>query len=328
MRDSLRNVMNMNEKKSDLKLNDEELKTRIKNVAQMKNLNERYIQNLENAGIHPCYSESAHFKIARIHLPVAPKCNIQCGYCKRDLNKVENRPGVASSVQSPEEALEFLEESLEKVPNLRIVGIAGPGEPLANPETFETFKLIKQKYPDLGKCLATNGLLLSKFVDELLDLDVVNVTVTVNAIDPEVAAKIYPFIIFKGKKYVGVEAGKIIVENQLKGIDMATSKGLMIRINTVFIPSINFSQIEKIARETAKRGAILHNIMRLIPIYEFRNERPPTRDEMHEARNISQKYLPQFKLCKQCRADAVGIPGFDRIGTCSSDECSHVRFHG
>ncbi|NHI93365.1 MAG: radical SAM protein [Candidatus Lokiarchaeota archaeon] len=294
----------------------------------MKNLDEKYIENLKNTGIHPCYSETAHFKVARIHLPVAPKCNIQCRYCKRDLNKIENRPGVAFGIQTPEEALHFLKKSMEKIPNLKIIGIAGPGEPLANPETFETFRLINVTYPELGKCIATNGLLLSKYVDELVNLDVINVTVTVNAIDPEVAAKIYPFIMYEGKRYENEEAGKIIVENQLKGIEMAVNKGLMIRINTVLIPSINFNQIEKIAKETAARGAVLHNIMPLIPIYEFKGERPPTREEMHEARIKSQNYLPQFKLCKQCRADAVGIPGFEKIGTCNSEDCSHIRFHG
>ena len=312
-----------------LELNDEELATRIKQVSKIKGIiKEKTIENLRNAGIHPCYSERAHFNMARIHLPVAPKCNIQCGYCKRDLNKVENRPGVSSSIQTPEEALVFLEKSLKEIPNLRIVGIAGPGEPLANPETFQTLKLVQERYPDLSTCLATNGLLLPKKVDELFDLNVVNITVTVNGIDPKVLAKVYPFVIFEGKRYVGEEAGRILSEQQLKGIQMAADKGMLVRINTVLIPTINQDQIKLIARETSKRGVILHNIMKLIPIYEFKNLRIPTRDEMHEARKISQEYLPQFKLCKQCRADAVGIPGFERIGTCNSEDCIHVRFHG
>jgi len=321
-------IMSEKDKNLKLDLNDEELMTRVKQVSQLEGVTDNYINNLKNIGIHPCYSESAHFKVARIHLPVAPKCNIQCGYCKRDLNKVENRPGVASGVQSPEEAMQYLEASLEKMPNLKIVGIAGPGEPLANEATFETFKLVKEKYPDLGKCLATNGLLLPKYIDKLHELDVMNITVTINGIDPKVLGKIYPFITHEGKRYTGEEAGKILIEQQLKGVEMAAKKGFMVRINTVLIPTINVDQVEFIARETSKRGAILHNIMKLIPIYEFKNLRPPNREEMHASRDISQKYLPQFKLCKQCRADAVGIPGFERIGSCQDDSCSHVRFHG
>ena len=32
---------------------------------------------------HPCYSEGAHHHYARIHVAVAPACNIQCNYCNR-----------------------------------------------------------------------------------------------------------------------------------------------------------------------------------------------------------------------------------------------------
>ena len=54
---------------------------------------------------HPCYSKDAHHKFARIHLPVAPACNIQCNYCNRKYDcSNESRPGVVSEVLSPEEA--------------------------------------------------------------------------------------------------------------------------------------------------------------------------------------------------------------------------------
>ena len=32
---------------------------------------------------HPCYSEEAHHHFARMHVAVAPACNIQCHYCNR-----------------------------------------------------------------------------------------------------------------------------------------------------------------------------------------------------------------------------------------------------
>ncbi len=55
---------------------------------------------------HPCYNCQAH-QFARIHLPVAPACNVQCGYCVRKFDcPNESRPGVTSAILSPEEALE------------------------------------------------------------------------------------------------------------------------------------------------------------------------------------------------------------------------------
>ena len=44
---------------------------------------------------HPCYSEGAHHHYARIHVAVAPACNIQCNYCNRKYDcSNESRPGV------------------------------------------------------------------------------------------------------------------------------------------------------------------------------------------------------------------------------------------
>lgn len=309
-------------------LSDQEIINKIKQVANLKNVNEKYIENLQKAGIHPCYSEKAHFNIGRIHLPVAPKCNIQCKYCKRGINKAVFRPGVTSAILKPKEALKFLEESLEKVFTLQIVGFAGPGEPLANNQTFETLRLVKDRFPDLNLCLATNGLALPEHIDELAKVDVSNITITINFMDPKKFSQIYEYIFFEGTKYTGEEAGKIIKQNQLKGIELAKERGILTRINTVFIPDINNDQIEDISRETHKRGAVLHNIMPLIPIYQFKNHRIPKKKEMHDARIISQKYMPQFRLCKQCRADAVGIPGIERAKLLEGKECTFVRFHG
>src|SRR6266567_4842298 len=46
---------------------------------------------------HPCYSEEAHHHYARMHVAVAPACNIQCNYCNRKYDYAnESRPGVVS----------------------------------------------------------------------------------------------------------------------------------------------------------------------------------------------------------------------------------------
>ncbi len=44
---------------------------------------------------HPCYNKAASANWGRLHLPVAPNCNIQCNYCNRKYDCAnENRPGV------------------------------------------------------------------------------------------------------------------------------------------------------------------------------------------------------------------------------------------
>ena len=116
---------------------------------------------------HPCLSVQAHFRYGRIHLPVAPRCNIRCGYCDRRYDCAnESRPGVTSEVISPEAALDRVERALRLDSRLRVVGVAGPGEPLANPATLETLRLIHARFPGLLLCLSTNGLVLSDALPE------------------------------------------------------------------------------------------------------------------------------------------------------------------
>ena len=49
---------------------------------------------------HPCFNEKMHDKVGRVHLPIAPRCNIQCNFCTREINKCEQRPGVSSRVMT------------------------------------------------------------------------------------------------------------------------------------------------------------------------------------------------------------------------------------
>ncbi|MDY6865990.1 MAG: radical SAM protein [Halobacteriota archaeon] len=277
--------------------------------------------------LHPCYNEKAHFEIGRIHLPVAKKCNIQCNFCNRKIDKCEHRPGVTSSIDTPIEALEKIKKTIKEMKNVKVVGIAGPGEPLYNEETFETLKLVQDNFPDLIRCIASNGLLLPKKVDQLLDLGVNTITVTINAIDPEIGKNIYSHIKHNGNKYKGEEGAKILINNQLEGVKKASENGLIVKINTVLIPEINAGEVEKIAKEAAERGAVLMNIIPLIPLYKFSDMDEPTCEDLESARKIAEQFLPQFRLCRQCRADAVGVPGLEPCGSPAQKRGSEY-FHG
>ncbi|MEI8633263.1 hypothetical protein P4S72_16840 [Vibrio sp. PP-XX7] len=72
---------------------------------------------------------------ARLHLPVAPACNIQCNYCNRKYDcSNESRPGVVSQLVDPATALQTV-SGPEKTSTESDGGrIAGPGDALANPQ--------------------------------------------------------------------------------------------------------------------------------------------------------------------------------------------------
>jgi nitrogen fixation protein NifB len=261
------------------------------------------------ANVHPCFSGEANMTRGRIHLPVSPACNIQCRFCKRTFNKNEQRPGVSAGLLRPDEALETVRRGLELCPEITVAGIAGPGDTLATGHALETFGLIHNEFPDLINCLSTNGLLLERHADEIYRVGVRTLTVTVNAVDPAILARICSHVAADGKVYDGVEGAAILIEAQKRGIKKAAELGLLIKINIVLIPPINGGHIADIAQTAAKLGAGIVNIIPLIPQFEFADFAPPDCEELAAARADAERYLPVFRHCQHCRADACGIPG-------------------
>ena len=269
-------------------------------------------EQLRKVNEHPCYSKKASHTFGRCHLPVAPDCNIQCNYCVRDFDCVnESRPGVTSKVLTPEESLDLVRRVVKEFPYVKVIGIAGPGEPLANPETFEALRLVHGEFPHLIMCLSTNGLLLPESIEELAKNDVGNVTVTLSAIDPAIGEKIYSWVEYKGKKYYGREAAELLLSQQLKGIEMAIEKKMLVKINTVYIPGINDEHIPEIAKKVGEMGAYTFNVIPLIPLYKFADITPPTPKEKREMQDRCAPYIKQMRHCARCRADAIGKLGQD-----------------
>ncbi len=237
---------------------------------------------------HPCFA-SKPGNLGRIHLPVSPACNIGCRFCSRVLNDTENRPGVTAKVIKPEESIAILRKALKICPDIKVAGIAGPGDTLATDTALETFRLVDKEFPHLLKCMSTNGLLLDEKADQVIASKIDSLTVTVNAIDPEIEAKLNKFVLYHGKK--------------------VAKSGITVKVNTVLVPRINGSHIEQIAKTVSSLGASIYNIIPLIPTYELKDEKAPFCFEIEEARKSAGKYIDVFRHCNRCRADAVGVPG-------------------
>jgi nitrogen fixation protein NifB len=266
------------------------------------------------AGRHPCFSGGANMNRGRIHLPVSPACNIRCRFCKRSLcarffNRSEDRPGVSAELVRPSEAADLVRRALELCPEISVAGIAGPGDTLATGHALETFGIIHREFPGLINCLSTNGLLLERFTEELDRAGVRTITVTVNAVDPVILDKICAGISLDGTEYKGTEGAEILIEAQKRGIQKAAAAGMMIKINIVLIPGINDGHTGEIARTVAENGAALVNIIPLIPQSEFEGWPAPDCEELRRAREAAEEWLPVFRHCRHCRADACGIPG-------------------
>jgi len=256
---------------------------------------------------HPCFSNKAHHKFGRIHLSVAPACNIQCRYCLRKYDCAnESRPGVSSKVLTQEEALHRVRAVVERLDTISVIGIAGPGDALYNETTFKVMAEIHREYPELTLCVSTNGLLLADRLVALQRVGVKSITVTINAVTPQTAEKIYAWAVYDGKRYEDIEAAWLILERQWLGLRKAAQAGMLVKVNTVYIPGINEGDIPEIAKEAHRAGAYIMNLLPLIPQAEFSDLTRPSHKELAVMREIAGRYIKQMSHCRQCRADACG----------------------
>lgn len=278
--------------------------------------------------MHPCFDSQAHGKYGRIHLPVAPRCNICCGYCDRRHNCVnEFRPGVTARVVSPAEASELALAALARLPNLSVAGIAGPGDPLANPaETFATIRLLRQAAPQLLFCLSTNGLALPDHAAMLAVNGVSYLTVTINAVDPDIGARIYDGVSGPASWLKGRKAAEYLLSRQLEGVERAKGLGLTVKINMVIVPGINDGHAAAVAKRLAELGADLMNCIALMPVKgtTLAAIGEPDQAIMNDVRNKAGEWLPQMRHCSRCRADALGLLGG---GAVLSDMLPYIRGH-
>jgi len=284
---------------------------------QLGHLSDEIREKVQN---HPCYSEDAHHYFARMHVAVAPACNIQCHYCNRKYDCAnESRPGVVSELLTPDQAVKKTMAVAAKIPQMTVLGIAGPGDPLANPErTFETFRRLSQEAPDIKLCVSTNGLALPDAVEELSKHNIDHVTITINCVDPEIGAKIYPWIFWENRRIKGKKAAKILIEQQQRGLEMLVAKGILVKVNSVMIPGINDKHLAEVSKIVKAKGAFLHNVMPLIAeaehgtFYGVMGQRGPNALELQALQDDCAGDMNMMRHCRQCRADAVGMLGEDR----------------
>lgn len=274
---------------------------------------------------HPCFNSKARHRFARVHLPVAPKCNIQCNFCNRKYDCAnEGRPGVTSAILSPGQAVRYLEKVVAAEPRTSVVGIAGPGDPFAEPKlTMDTLTRVRERFPKMMLCVASNGFKLPDHVKSLAEVGVSHVTVTINAVDPKIASEIYAWVRDGNVIYRGEEAAQRLIEKQLEAVRRLKEEGIIVKVNSIIIPGINDRHIPHVAEIVARCGADLLNCIPLFPAQgsSFEGLSEPTPETVAEIRSLSSVHLPQMEHCSRCRADAVGFLGQ------TMDPAVHERLH-
>jgi len=262
---------------------------------------------------HPCFNMDARHRYGRVHLPVAADCNVQCNFCKRIYDCAnESRPGVTTAVLTPQQAMHYLGRVLAKDARISVVGIAGPGDPFATPAlTLETLRLVRGQYPDMILCVASNGLGVAPHAEVLAELKVSHVTLTINACDPAIGAKVYAWVRDGRKIYRGVAAAELLWLRQEEAVRRLKQFDVTVKINSIILPGVNDEHIPELAGRLAAMGADIANCVPLYPVEgtPFGTLETPPSDRVAAIRAAVAQHLPIMSHCTRCRADAVGLLG-------------------
>lgn len=142
-------------------------------------------------------------------------------------------------------------------------------------------------------------------------LGVRHVTVTVNAVDPRIGARIYTHVTHNEERLTGTDGAALLLAKQEQGVRRLKEHGVTVKINTVIIPGINDIHAPKVAEQVARWGADIMNCLALLSVAgtPLGKREPPSPALMEHIRAEAGCFLPQMRHCARCRADAVGLLG-------------------
>ncbi|WP_421899647.1 radical SAM protein [Maridesulfovibrio sp.] len=242
---------------------------------------------------HPCFGPSARASVGRIHLPVAPKTFARTKFAPE---------AKLPAAMMPEDAVAMLDELISSGKKIKVVGITGPGDPLADFDaTYKTLKLVRDKYPRMNLCLTTLGIGGENYAEKLAELNTSHITVLVDAADSATAEKIYAWIRPSTKNIPLPEATILLMKEQAAAIKAFKEAGLTVKINTTIYPE-NVAQIENIARAVKTMDADIMGLTPFIP--EKKSLFSAVSDvQIETARELAAKHIELMEPWLRCGSD-------------------------
>ncbi|MDC0335878.1 radical SAM protein [Pseudodesulfovibrio sp.] len=249
---------------------------------------------------HPCFGMTSRRTVGRLHLPVAPRSNAKIRFAA----DTKATPAV-----TPEEALAWMQQVVADGNVVDVVGITGPGDPLAVVEpTLRTLRLVREAYPEISLCLTTLGIGGDLIAEELAEIGLSHITVLVDAVTPEVAEKLYAWIRPSTKTMPLPEAAKALLNEQAKAVTAFKRAGITVKINTTVYPGYNAGHVEEVAAAMAALGA---DIMGIVP-YGLApgHDHFPADSSMElisTVRDRAARHMDLMPAWEQCGEDLVGL---------------------
>ncbi len=179
-----------------------------------------------------------------LRLSVIDRCNLRCQYCMpADVFGEDFRFRPLSELLTFDQltaiAAAFIELGVSKI---RLTG----GEPLLRPDLPALIRQLRALDDGVDLALTTNGLRLAAMADKLREAGLNRVNVSLDALDPEVAARM---------AWRPVDPQRVI-----QAIETAQACGLGVKVNTVIKRGVNDSQIVPLAKLSREIGVTLRYI--------------------------------------------------------------------
>ncbi|MDB2524600.1 GTP 3',8-cyclase MoaA [Amylibacter sp.] len=190
--------------------------------------------------------------ITYLRVSVTDRCDFRCVYCMSENMNFLPKADLLTLEELDKMCTAFISQGVEK---LRITG----GEPLVRRNIMEFFNSISRhlKTGALKELtLTTNGSQLHRFAEQLAEIGVKRINVSLDTLNEEKFSQITRW-------------GRLV--QVLKGIDAALAAGIKIKINTVALKDFNEDELEKIVKWCANRKMDL-TFIEVMPMGDIGNE--------------------------------------------------------
>lgn len=180
-----------------------------------------------------------------LRVSVTDRCNLRCPYCMpREAFAEESAFLPRREILTYEEITRLVEVFVGLgVDKVRLTG----GEPLLRRDLSTLIAMLRRQHPELELAMTTNGVLLEAAVDELVAAGLDRVTVSLDAIDPEVARR--------------TADAPVDLQRILSGIDAAVAARLTpVKINVTVVRGVNEDQILPIVERFRTGGVVVRLI--------------------------------------------------------------------
>lgn len=180
-----------------------------------------------------------------LRISVTDRCNFRCSYCMpRDVFDGDWPFLPKDMMLSYEEMVDVAKAAVELgVSKIRLTG----GEPLLRKDIASLVQMLRQAIPDVELAMTTNGSLLSRHAASLTAAGLDRITVSLDALDPDLFQRL--------------SDSTTNVDDVLTGIEAALAAGLTpLKLNCVVRRGLNEDQIIEIVERFKGRDIVIRFI--------------------------------------------------------------------